>query len=51
MHPVKKKTEVGSVRGDGVAGKPSFGQEIVEKGVQVIGKLLLFQGGAAPVGW
>jgi hypothetical protein len=50
MHPVEKKPQVGSVGGDGVAGKPSFGQEIVEKGVQVIGKLLLFQGETAPGG-
>jgi hypothetical protein len=47
--PVKEKLQIGPVRDDGIPGKPSFGKKKVEKGFQIIGKLLLFQGVAGPI--
>ena len=40
----KEKIEIRCVRNNGIVGKPSFSNEIVQKGIQVIGEVVFAQG-------
>ncbi len=44
VHKIEEKMEIGSIRDNGVVGKPSLSKKVVKEEIQVFGKGIAAQG-------